>query len=73
MLSSLSKSEYTVNNSFELIIYIKTMSIPLDQTNTDNKIQTNIKKKEMKELLLLCTKNVHFSYNDIIKQQYNVH
>ena len=49
------------------------MSIPLDQTNTDNKIQTNIKKKEMKELLLLCTKNVHFSYIDVIKQQYNVH
>ena len=29
----------------------------------------NIKKKEMKELLLLCTKNEHFSYNDTIHQQ----
>ena len=32
--------------------------------NTDD-----IKKKEMKELLLLCTKNVHFSFSDIIYQQ----
>ena len=32
----------------------------------DNEIQTKIKKKEMKQLLLLCTKNVHFSYNGII-------
>ena len=35
----------------------------------ENEIQTNIKKKEMKELLLLCTKNVHFNFNYIIYQQ----
>ena len=32
-------------------------------------MQTNIKKNEMQELLLLCIKNVHFIYNDVIYQQ----
>ena len=53
------------------------MNVPLDFTidlilkgiYEDNKIQTNIKKKEMKELLLFGTKNIHFNYNDIIYQQ----
>ena len=34
----------------------------------DNEIQSNIKKKKMKRLLLFSTKNVHFSYNDTIYQ-----
>ena len=38
----------------------------------DNEIQTNIKKKKVKKLLLLCTKNVYFSYNGIIYQQCDV-
>ena len=50
------------------------MNVPIDFTidlilkriYEDNGIQTNIKKKEMKQLLLLCTETVHFSYNGII-------
>ena len=38
----------------------------LKRIHEDNRIQTNIKKKEIKQILLLCAKNVHFSYNGII-------
>ena len=46
-----------------------TIDLILKRIYKDNEIQTNIKKKEMKQLPLLCTKNVHFSYNGIIYQQ----
>ena len=35
----------------------------------ENKIHANIKRSEMKELLLLCSKNVHFTFNNDIYQQ----
>ena len=35
----------------------------------ENEIKTKIRKKEMKQLLLLCTKNVQFSYKGIRYQQ----
>ena len=35
----------------------------------DNELYTNMSKKEMKELLLLCTKNLHFTFNNEIYQQ----
>ena len=34
-----------------------------------HEIHVNIKRSEMKELLLLCTKNVHFMFNNNIYQQ----
>ena len=37
----------------------------------DNEIQTNIKKKEIKASLLLCTNNTRFNYNDVIFQQFD--
>ena len=46
-----------------------TIDLILKRIYEDNEIQTNIKKKEMKQLLLFCTKNVHFSDNGIIYQQ----
>ena len=53
------------------------MNVPLDYTINiilkaiydDNELYTNISEKEMKELLLLCTKNVHFTFNNKIYQQ----
>ena len=80
MLSPLSKSEHTINDNFEFINYMRTISIP-----SDNKLMSfdvkllfinvpldftidQILKKQIKELLHLCTKNVHFSYIDIINQ-----
>ena len=35
----------------------------------DKEIQTKIPKKDMKTLLTLCTKNVHFTFNNIVYQQ----
>ena len=35
----------------------------------EKEIHTNIKRSEMKELLLLCSKNVHFTFNNDIYQQ----
>ena len=51
--------------------------VPLDYTTNvilrriynENEIHTNIKRSEMKELLLLCTKNIHFTFNSDIYQQ----
>ena len=61
-LSPLSKSEYTINNKLEFDLILK-------RIYEDHEVQTNIKKKEMKELLFLCAKNVQFSYNITIYQQ----
>ena len=53
------------------------INVPLDFT-TDvilkricdgNEVNTNISKQQMKDLLLLCTKDVHFSYNGDIYTQ----
>ena len=35
----------------------------MKQSNIDQEINNNIPKKEIKELLHLCTKNVHFIFN----------
>ena len=48
------------------------INVPLDYTidvilrhiYTEREIETNITKKEFKDLLILCTKNVHFSFNE---------
>ena len=47
-------------------------NVPLDYTidvllpliYTQREIETNIRKKELKDLLILCTKNVHFFFNE---------
>ena len=46
-----------------------TISIILRRIYDDNELYTNISKKEIKELLLLCTKNVDFTFNNVIYQQ----
>ena len=82
MLSPLSKSEHTITGNFEFINYMRTLSIPSDNKlmsfdvkllfiniPLDFTIELILKKKQIKELLHLCTKNVHFSYTDIINQQ----
>lgn len=47
------------------------INVPLDETISiistnifdEGKIETSIPGKAMKELLLLCTKNIHFTFN----------
>ena len=46
-----------------------TINVILIRIYNENEIHTNIKRLEMKELLLLCTKNVHFTFNNDIYQQ----
>ena len=48
-----------------------TIKIILRRIYDHSEIQTNISWAEMKELLRLCTKSVHFSYNDSIYIQSN--
>ena len=46
-----------------------TIDIILHKVHDKKLVHTNIPKKEMKELSLLCTKNVHFSFNNKLYQQ----
>ena len=46
-----------------------TIDIILSRIYNENEIHTNIKQSEMKKLLLLCTKNLHFTFNNDIYQQ----
>ena len=53
----------------------ETIEIILRRVYIDKEINTNIPRKEVKELLHLCTKNVHFPFNGEIKLYitYNKH
>ena len=63
-----------IPNNFKLISFDVTSfftKVPLDftidvilkQIYDENEVNTNIPKPQMRDLLLLCTKNVHFSYH----------
>ena len=57
-----------------LFIYVPldfVIDVILRTIYNENEIHTNIKRSEMKELLLLCTKNVHFTFNNDVNQQCN--
>ena len=41
----------------------ETIEIILKRICINKEITTDIPKREMKELLILCTKNVHFTFN----------
>ena len=60
---------FDVNSPFTNVQLDFTIDLILKRIYEDNEIQTNIKKKEMKQLLVLCTKNKHFSFSGIIYQQ----
>ena len=46
-----------------------TTNVILRRTYDENEIHTNIKRSEIKKLLLLCRKNVYFMFNIDIYQQ----
>ena len=62
---------FDVKSLYTNVLLDFTIDFKLKWIYKDNEMQTNIKKKEMKEQLILCTKNVHFTYNGIIYQQYD--
>ena len=45
------------------------IDVILKRIYNENEVNTNIPKQQMRDLLLLCTKNVHFSYNGDIYTQ----
>ena len=60
---------FDVKSLFTNVPLDYTINIILRRIYDDNELYTNISKKEMKELLLLCTKNTHFTFNNEIYQQ----
>ena len=70
-----------IPQNFKLISFDVTSlftNVPLDFTTLkriydENEVNTNIPKQKMRDLILLCTKKVHFSYNgDIYTQEDDV-
>ena len=68
------KRLYVPKDNYKLVsFYVSSLftNVPLDYTidvilrriYTDRETETNITKKELKDLLILCTKNAHFSFN----------
>ena len=60
---------FDVKSLFTSIRLDKTIEIILQRIYNRNEITTQIPKKVMKELLLLCKKEVHFAYSNGICQQ----
>ena len=57
---------FDVKNLFTNVPLSETIGIILTKVYEENKINTNIPKSTLKELLYLCTKHVHFKFNDKI-------
>ena len=55
---------FDVASLFTNVQLEETTEIILKRTYVNRKISTDISKQEMKELLILCTKNVHFTFNN---------
>ena len=55
---------FDVASLFTNVQLEETTEIILKRTYVNRKISTDISKQEMKELLILCTKNVHFIFNN---------
>ena len=60
---------FDVKSLFTYVPLDFTINVILRRIYNENVTHTNIKRSEMKELLLLCTKNVHFTFNNDIYQQ----
>ena len=78
LLSPLSTSEYTIKSTSDFITHIKgpniltldfTIDVILKHIYDEYEVSTNIPKQKMRDLLLLGTKKVHFSYNGHIYTQ----
>ena len=54
---------FDVKSLFTNVPLETTIDIILRRIYTNHELTTSLTKKEMKELLLLCTKNVHFTFN----------
>ena len=57
---------FDVKSLFTSVPLTKTIDIILDRVYNCEEISTVLTKNEMKKLLILCTKNVHFTLNNEI-------
>ena len=57
---------FEVKNLFTNVPLNETIDIILTKVYDENKKETNIPKSILKELLHLCTKHVHFKFNNEI-------
>ena len=62
------KVSFDVKSLFTNVTPEKTIEITLKNIYESQEINTSISKKEMKQLLTLCTKNVHFTYDNKVYQ-----
>ena len=60
---------FDVKSLFTNVPLEKTIEITLERTSDRKEIKTQITRPEMKELLILCTKNVHFMFDNQVYQQ----
>ena len=60
---------FDVNSLFTNVPLDQTINIILKRIYDDNELRISISRNEMKELLLLCTKKVHFIFNGKIYMQ----
>ena len=58
-----------VKSLFTNVLLDRTINIILKRIYDDNELRISISRNEMKELLLLCTKKVHFTFNGKIYMQ----
>ena len=60
---------FDVKLRFSNVPLENTIVLALARIYNKGKLVTNINRSETKEMMLLCTKNVHFSYNQVIYTQ----
>ena len=60
---------FDVKSLFTNVPLDRTIDTVLRRIYHKHELQTSITRSEMKELLILCTKNVHFTFDNVIKVQ----
>ena len=60
---------FDVKSLFTNVPLDRTIDIVLRRIYDQHELQISITRSEMEELLILCTKNVHFTFDNVIKVQ----
>ena len=60
---------FNVKSLFSNVPLDRTIDIVLRRVYDKHDLQTSIARSEMKELLILCTKKFHFTFDNVIKVQ----
>ena len=60
---------FDINSLFSTVPHEFTIELTLERVYNKTELAINIARSEMEEVLLLCTKKVHFSCNQDIKIQ----